>query len=93
MIEITADMITETKRKICDEFIGKFHEFIADVTNLISGEMTEFNFGKSMVLLLEHRKLQRNILRKTLPISHFSRRMFSVEGILRVGKIPDIISV
>ena len=77
MIEITADIIAETKSKICDEFIGRFHEFISDVTNLISGEMTEFNFGKKYGFTFRTPEIAKKHIKENLTnIAFFQKNVF-----------------
>lgn len=36
---VTPEMVGETKKKITDEFICRFYEFIEDVKKYISGEL------------------------------------------------------
>lgn len=42
---VTPEMIEETKKKITDEFIRRFYEFIEDVKRYISGELAQRDFG------------------------------------------------
>lgn len=42
---VTPEMIEETKKKITDEFIRRFYEFIEDVKKYINGELAQRDFG------------------------------------------------
>lgn len=42
---VTPEMIEETKKKITDEFIRRFYEFIEDVEKYINGDLAQKDFG------------------------------------------------
>lgn len=78
MINIANEMIEETKERIIKEFIDGFYKFISDVNQCISGEMTEYDFGKKYGFTFRDMEIAKKHTKETLSnVAFFQKNVSS----------------
>ena len=87
---VTTEMIEETKKKITDEFIRRFYEFIDDVKKYINGDLAQKDFGWKYGWAFSTVENAQKHIKDTLSNIHSSRRMYIAVSGLSSGRTNDI---